>query len=126
LEKELNKHVKENVEQLLQTAEQSLSVNANKNVRKTTKVKILIALKKMAAIERDAAIEGMCKILLETEDPCLQNYLVDILLCQCSPKIDNRLMQIISSSNGRIADFVKTYVTGMLNQRGYENIYHRC
>jgi hypothetical protein len=118
LKKELNANVKENVEQLLHTAEQSLSVNADKNVRKATKAKILVALKKMAAIEKDAAIEGMCKILAETEDPCLQNYLVDILLCQCSPKIDNRLMQTISSSNGRIADFVKIYVTGILNRRG--------
>jgi hypothetical protein len=125
LEKELNKHAKENVEQLLQTAEQSLSVNADKNIRKTTKAKILIALKKMAAIEKDAAIEGMCKILAETEDPCLQNYLVDILLCQCSPEIDNRLMHIIRSSNGRIADFVKIYVAGMLNREDYESIYRR-
>ncbi len=124
LDKEEDYAIK-NTEQLLQITKQSLSINADKNVRKTTKTKILIALKEMHSMERNAAVEGVFNMLSETEDPCLQNYLADILLLQRSQEVNNRLMQIIMYSNGKIADFVKIYVTGVLNGRGYENIYRR-
>lgn len=114
---------KKTVEQLLETAKQSLSSNACKDIRKTAKVKILCNLKNMPITERNNAIDGLLNILSETEDPCLQNYLVDILIFQCLTEVDNRLLQVISSSNGRIADFVKIYAVSMLSGGKYENIY---
>lgn len=90
--------------------------SSHQSCRKQAKIKVLLRLKRLSDDERREAIDKILAVFAECNDPCLQNYITDILLYQLSPDIDNKLVQIAKSSNGKIAGFVKDYILGVLKR----------
>lgn len=90
--------------------------DSDKSFRRIAKMKVQNNLRAMSGEIREMALGAIFKEMLTSRDICLHNYLVDVLVYQAEPDIDNRLIELLEKHADRFDDYIVTYVKNLLRR----------